>query len=118
MVYDDYADIGIFAKWVMDAPEIGEVEIMADEPLKDGFCLQVEKGLWIRLDRAPAVRLVGQIVDAFLRVVLRPSDCLEPFSAIRIGTDKSALEPVVVVGDLVCPYGIAVLIKSKRNPHL
>ena len=23
MVYDDYADIGIFAKWVMDAPEIG-----------------------------------------------------------------------------------------------
>lgn len=24
MVYDDYADIGIFAKWVMDAPEIGE----------------------------------------------------------------------------------------------
>lgn len=22
MVYDDYADIGIFAKWVMDAPEI------------------------------------------------------------------------------------------------
>lgn len=37
---------------------------MADEPLKDGFCLQVEKGLWIRLDRAPAVRLVGQIVDA------------------------------------------------------
>lgn len=73
---------------------------MADEPLKDGFCFQVEKGLWIRLDRAPAVRLVGQIVDAFLRVVLRPSDCLEPFSAIRIGTDKSALEPVAVVGVL------------------
>lgn len=24
MVYDDYADIGIFAKWVMDAPGIGE----------------------------------------------------------------------------------------------
>lgn len=24
MVYDDYADIGIFAKWVMDAPVIGE----------------------------------------------------------------------------------------------
>lgn len=24
MVYDDYADIGIFAKWVMDVPEIGE----------------------------------------------------------------------------------------------
>lgn len=24
MVYDDYADIGIFAKWVMDAPEIGD----------------------------------------------------------------------------------------------
>ena len=24
MVYDDYADIGVFAKWVMDAPEIGE----------------------------------------------------------------------------------------------
>lgn len=23
MVYDDYADIGIFAKWVMDAPGIG-----------------------------------------------------------------------------------------------
>lgn len=23
MVYDDYADIGIFAKWVMDAPESG-----------------------------------------------------------------------------------------------
>lgn len=23
MVYDDYADIGIFAKWVMDVPEIG-----------------------------------------------------------------------------------------------
>ena len=41
-----------------------------------------------------------------------------PFPAIRIGTDKSALEPVAVVGDLVCPYGIAVLIKSKRNPHL
>lgn len=69
---------------------------MADEPLKDGFCLQVEKGFWIRLDRAPAVRLVGQIVDAFLRVVLRPSDCLEPFSAIRIGTDKSALDNVEV----------------------
>lgn len=27
MVYDDYADIGIFAKWVMDAPEIGERDI-------------------------------------------------------------------------------------------
>ena len=91
---------------------------MADEPLKDGFCLQVEKGLWIRLDRAPAVRLMGQIVDASLRVVLRLSDCLESFPAIRIGTDKSALEPIAVVGDLVCPYGIAVLIKSKRNPHL
>lgn len=24
MVYDDYVDIGIFAKWVMDAPGIGE----------------------------------------------------------------------------------------------
>lgn len=24
MVYDDYASIGIFAKWVMDAPGIGE----------------------------------------------------------------------------------------------
>lgn len=24
MVYDDYANIGIFAKWVMDAPGIGE----------------------------------------------------------------------------------------------
>lgn len=23
MVYDDYANIGIFAKWVMDAPGIG-----------------------------------------------------------------------------------------------
>ena len=34
---------------------------MADEPFEDGFCLQVEKGLWIRLDRAPAVRLVGQM---------------------------------------------------------
>ena len=91
---------------------------MADEPFEDGFRLQMEKGLWIRLDRAPAVRLVGQIVDASLRVVLRPSDCLEPFPAIRIGTDKSALEPIAVVGNLVCPYGIAVLIKSKRNPHL
>lgn len=102
----------------IDERQVGEVEIMADEPFEDGFRLQMEKGLWIRLDCAPAVRLVGQIVDASLRVVLRPSDCLEPFPAIRIGTDKSALEPVAVVGDLVCPYGIAVLIKSKRNPHL
>ena len=70
---------------------------MADEPFEDGFRLQMEKGLWVRLDRAPAVRLVGQIVDASLRVVLRPSDCLEPFPAIRIGTDKSALEPIAVV---------------------
>lgn len=29
---------------------------MADEPFEDGFRLQMEKGLWIRLDRAPAVR--------------------------------------------------------------
>lgn len=54
----------------IDERQVGEVEIMADEPLKDGFCLQMEKGLWIRLDRAPAVRLMGQIVDTSLGVVL------------------------------------------------
>lgn len=34
MVYDDYADIGIFAKWVMDAPGIGE---RAHPALRDLF---------------------------------------------------------------------------------
>ena len=29
MVYDDYADIGIFAKWVMDAPEIGHLYLIS-----------------------------------------------------------------------------------------
>lgn len=33
----------------IDERQVGEVEIMADEPFEDGFRFQMEKGLWIRL---------------------------------------------------------------------
>lgn len=36
----------------IDERQVREVEIMADEPFEDGFRFQMEKGLWIRLDRA------------------------------------------------------------------
>lgn len=41
MVYDDYADIGIFAKWVMDAPGIGE----RAHPLEGRRCPCTRKGI-------------------------------------------------------------------------
>ena len=91
---------------------------MADQSLEYSLCLQMDKGLGIRLACASAVRLVGQIVDTPFRVVLRPSDRFKPLPALRIGADESALEPVAVVGNLLCPNDVAVIVQPKRYPHL
>lgn len=73
MVYDDYADIGIFAKWVMDAPEIGE-RGMSQKELAEAVCLTpASVSRYVNGEREPRVLTVAALADV---LGVKPSDII------------------------------------------
>lgn len=102
MVYDDYADIGIFAKWVMDAPEIGE----RAHPSVGRRCPCTRKGIKLVL---LTIIAISQLVFVWTFQIRK---------RLRISLPKFVEEAFYPSENIVRFRRHFGLGQMKRNPHL